>query len=109
MDPNTTRAEKTEILRQHPNLGAAKAVISGVDQQIKALRQQLQSINSNPNLSEEYKVTARNKIKEQEKMFQNRAVNAAIRAGFRDAVIGNSTDQGLLNRAGGLVRESAED
>lgn len=109
MDPNTTRAEKAAILKQHPNLGAAKAVISGVDQQIKSLRQQLISVNSNPNLSEEYKVAARNRIKEQEKKFQNQAVNAAIRAGFRDAVISNATDQGLLNRAGNLVRGSEED
>lgn len=104
MAPGTTREEKQAILKEHPNLGNAQAVLTGADQQIKALRQQLKAVNSNPGLSDDYKVAARNKIKEQEKAIQNRVVNAAIKAGFRDAVIGNGTDGSLLNRAGAMAR-----
>jgi hypothetical protein len=109
MSPATSQERRREIMIEHPNLGGAKAILSGADQMIKQMRTGLQAIESNPRFTDEYKTAARNKVQDQEKAIQNRVVNAALRSGFRDAIISNGSDGSNLNKVGRLVRGQPSD
>lgn len=87
MSIDTTPERRKELRQQYPGLGAAKAVLSGTDQQIKQIRQQLEMYERDPRKSDDQKVAFRNKMKEAEKKIQNRAVNAALKAGFKNEII----------------------
>ena len=85
--PDTTRERRDEIRSQYPGIGAAKAVLAGTDQQIKQIRQQLQAYERDPRKSDDQKVEFRNRMKEAERKIQDRAVQAALKAGFRNEII----------------------
>lgn len=87
MAPDTTRERRDEIRKQYPGIGAAKAVLAGTDQQIKQIRQQLQAYERDPRKTDDQKVEFRNKMKEAEKKIQDRAVQATLKAGFRNEII----------------------
>lgn len=84
---DTTPERRKEIIKEHPSLFAAKAVISGSDQQIRQLRSTLREIELDPRRSDAEKVAFRNKLKAQEKAIQAKAINAAINAGFSNEAI----------------------
>ena len=84
---DTTAERRKEILKEHPKLFAAKAVISGTDQQIRQLRTQLREYELDPRKTDEQKVAFRNRQKEIEKALQAKAVRAAIAAGFENEAI----------------------
>ena len=85
--PETTKERRQEIRSQYPGIGAAKAVLAGTDQQIKQIRQQLQAYERDPRKSDDQKVEFRNKMKEAERKIQDRAVQATLKAGFRNEII----------------------
>lgn len=85
--PDTTRERRDEIRAQYPGIGAAKAVLAGTDQQIKQIRQQLQAYERDPRKTDDQKVEFRNKMKEAERKIQDRAVQATLKAGFRNEII----------------------
>lgn len=84
---DTTKERRAEIRAQYPGIGAAKAVLAGTDQQIKQIRQQLEMYERDPRKSDDQKVAFRNKMKEAEKKIQNRAVQATLKAGFKNELI----------------------
>lgn len=84
---DTTKERRAEIRAQYPGIGAAKAVLAGTDQQIKQIRQQLEAYERDPRKSDDQKVAFRNKMKEAEKKIQNRAVQATLKAGFKNELI----------------------
>jgi hypothetical protein len=85
--PDTTKERRAEIRAQYPGIGAAKAVLAGTDQQIKQIRQQLQAYERDPRKTDDQKVEFRNKMKEAERKIQDRAVQATLKAGFRNEII----------------------
>lgn len=87
--PDTTEARRKEILKAHPGIGNAKAVLQSTDQQIKTMRRNLEALERDPKVSDEKKVEARNYYKDLEKKVTNRAVQAALKAGFREELIGD--------------------
>jgi pyrimidine operon attenuation protein/uracil phosphoribosyltransferase len=75
--------------------------------QIKKFRQDLKAIDENKYLTEAYKVEARNQIKAQEKIYYERAVRAAIQAGFEDKVLGEDASDSTLSKAARYVRKGS--
>jgi hypothetical protein len=104
MSTQTSPERRAQIVKEHPGLGKVKALVAGVDQDIKKLNQQLKAVNES-NASDEYKVKAQNRIKEEQKLLYKRAVKAAIQGGFRDAVVDNAVQGNTLNKIGGMVRD----
>lgn len=92
MDGETSNTRRAEILKQYPNIGGIKALFSGTEQQIKSLRQNLTAIDRNPNISDEERVSQRNRIEKMEQEYRRRAIKEALKRGFRDEVIDNSPD-----------------
>ena len=93
MSPDTTAARRAEIKKDYPGIGGTKAVMSGVEQQIKKMRTNLRSFELNPINSESQKIEARNRIEKQEKELRNRAITQALKRGFRDAVVNDSPEE----------------
>jgi hypothetical protein len=93
MSPDTTAARRAEIKKDYPGIGGTKAVMSGVEQQIKKMRTNLRSFELNPINSESQKIEARNRIEKQEKELRDRAVTQALKRGFRDAVVNDSPEE----------------
>jgi hypothetical protein len=87
MAPDTTEARKKEILKEHPTIGNAKAVLQSTDQQIKTMRRNLEAIERDPKNSEQMKVEARNYYKDLEKKVIHRAVEATLKAGFKKELL----------------------
>lgn len=87
--PDTTEARKKEILKEHPTLGNAKAVLQSTDQQMKTMRRNLEAIERDPKNSDAMKVEARNYYKDLEKKVIHRAVEATLKAGFKSELIGD--------------------
>ena len=86
---------REEIRKEYPGLGAAKAVLSSTQQEIRRLRQDLSEIENLSNASDSRKVEVRNKIKALEKKLYSRAVKAVMNVGteenkpFRDVLLAN--------------------
>jgi len=87
--PDTTEARKKEILKDHPSIGNAKAVLQSTDQQIKTMRRNLEAIERDPTNTDAQKVEARNYYKDLEKKVIARAVKATLQAGFKEELIGD--------------------
>ena len=100
-------ADREKILKQYPNLGAAQGVMNETEQAMKKMRQDLKAVDENKYLTDEYKVKARNEIKALEKIYYERAVRAAIQAGFEDKVLGEDAADSTLSKAARYVRKGS--
>lgn len=87
--PDTTEARRKEILKEHPGIGNAKAVLQSTDQQIKTMRRNLEAIERDPANTDAKKVEARNYYKDLEKKVTARAVQATLKAGFKEELLGD--------------------
>ena len=85
-DRNTLPERKKKILEQHPRIGFFKSFLSATDRDLRQLSSRLKKIEENQLYTKEFKVKARNKIEEQKMEIYRRAVNEAVKAGFRDEV-----------------------
>jgi len=86
--PDTTLEEKEAIEKEYPQLGYLKDVTNSTDAAIKRNRQALAVWERVPGISEEAKVQRRNEILEIEKRYHKLVVEAALKSGFRDVVVG---------------------
>lgn len=93
MSPDTTDARRAEIRKDYQNIGGVKALMSGTDQQIKKMNQNLRSFELDPKNSDSEKIAARNRIEKDEKKLRNRAITEALKRGFRDAVVNDSPEE----------------
>lgn len=89
---DTPKSRRQEIVKQYPGLFTAHTVINGVQNQLKQISRNLEQIERDPRITDDAKVSYRNKMDKLEKELMNRAVRTAIKSGFRNEVISGKQD-----------------
>jgi hypothetical protein len=100
----TSPERRQQIVNEHPSLGAAKAVVSGVNQDLRKISSQLKAAEEDPRISDADKVRFRNQMEEQKKYHARRLVQAAVASGFKDEVIDNKSDT-FIGKVGERLRK----
>lgn len=101
---DTSPERRQQIVDQHPHLGAAKAIVTSVNQELRKLSSTLKDVETNPNISDAQKVAFRNQTEERKQAFTRQLVNAAMRSGFKDAVLDNNAE-GFIGKAAERIRK----
>lgn len=87
--PDTTDAERDQMIKDYPDFPRIKGLIQANENQIKAMRQTLSAFERDPKMSDEAKVDFRNRVNEMEKQYRKEAVQAALRSNLRNVIVGN--------------------
>lgn len=87
--PDTTDAERDQMIKDYPDFPRIKGLIQSNENQIKAMRQTLSGFERDPKMSDEAKVEFRNRVNEMEKQYRKDVVQAALRSNLRNIIVGN--------------------
>lgn len=101
---DTDNARRAQILREHPNIGAMRALVQSTDQEVRRISQNLRVLETDPGYTEAQKVELRNKAEADKKVRFNRVVKQALKSGFRDEVL-DAKMGGTLGKVFEKIRE----
>jgi hypothetical protein len=89
--PETTEAEKEEILKKYPNIGQMNDLVKALDNERKTDAQYVADLERQPGIEQKVKIQERNSYILRDRQRNEMLVRQALKFGWRPAVVFKST------------------